>query len=228
MMNDEESSGFSSSLINHNSSFVFPLLVSFFQIDYNRAGGIMNLKDYFENALAYRDYVALLGDNTSLHHLHYGRFNIPADTADTIGQMKPMKILVLTEPWCGDSLAIFPVVRKIAEANENWELRVLRRDENPELMDRFLTKGARAVPIFLFLSGDFSLLFRFGPRPKAAQDIFEEHREMFKQGKIEKSEVIKKIRNFYSRNHGQAILAELMDSFTRPDFNENHGNEKKD
>ena len=174
---------------------------------------MMNYKEYFEKALTYREYVALLGDNTSLHSLHYGKFNIPEVTANIIGRMNPMKIIVLTEPWCGDSLAIFPVVRKITESNKNWELKVLRRDENPELMDQFLTKGARAVPIFLFLSDDFSLLFKFGPRPKAAQDIFEEHREMFKQGKIEKSEVIKKIRNFYSKNRGQAILDELMESF---------------
>lgn len=188
----------------------------------------MNYKEYFEKALTYRDYVALLGDNTSLHDLHYGKFDIPASTAKTISRMTPLYILVLTEPWCGDSLAIFPVVRKITEANENWELRVLRRDENPELMDQFLTRGARAVPVFLFLSSDFSLLFRFGPRPKAAQDIFEEHREIFKQGKIEKSEVIKKIRNFYSKNRGQAILAELMESFRQFGIIKNDRDEKKD
>jgi hypothetical protein len=178
----------------------------------------MNYKKYFEKALSYREYVALLGENTSLHTLHYGRFNIPEGTAGCIRQMKPMNILVLTEPWCGDSLAIFPVVRKISEVNKRWELRVLRRDENLELMDQFLTRGARAVPIFLFLSRDYSFLFRFGPRPRAAQDIFEEHKEIFKQGKTEKAEVIKKIRNFYSKNCGQAILAELMESFKQSDI----------
>ena len=100
---------------------------------------MMNYKEYFEKALTYREYVALLGDNTSLQSLHYGKFNIPEATANIIGRMNPMKIIVLTEPWCGDSLAIFPVVRKITESNKNWELKVLRRDENPELIRKILT-----------------------------------------------------------------------------------------
>jgi len=189
-----------------------PLVYIFF-MGYNYPGDRMNLKEHFEKALTYDDYVSLLGDNLALHRRHYGKFEISAEEGETIKGFKPVNIIVLTEPWCGDSLAIFPVVRKIAEANGNWDMKVLRRDENPDLMDRFLTRGARAVPIFLFLSTDSSLLFRWGPRPKAAQDIFELYREEFKQGKIEKSDVIKKIRNFYARDRGQAILAELLGIF---------------
>ncbi len=180
---------------------------------YNGAGDMMNLKEYFEKALTYDAYVSLLEDNLALHRRHYGKFEITGEDGERIKAMKPVNIIVLTEPWCGDSLAIFPVVRKIAETNGRWEVKVLRRDENPDLMDRFLTRGGRAVPIFLFLSADFSLLFRWGPRPKAAQDIFEQYRDAFKQGKMEKSEVIKKIRNFYARDRGRAILAELLGIF---------------
>lgn len=183
---------------------------------YNDSGDTMNLKEYFEKALTYDEYVALLEDNLALHQRHYGKFEITGEAEEAIKGLGPVNIIVLTEPWCGDSLAIFPVVRKIAETNGNWEVKVLRRDENPDLMDRFLTRGARAVPIFLFLSADFSLLFRWGPRPKAAQDIFEQYREQFKQGKIEKSDVIKKIRNFYSRDRGKAIMAELLEIFKIP------------
>jgi len=198
---------------------VFPL-VSFFPMGYNCAGELMNLKENFEKALTYEEYVSLLDDNLSLHQRHYGKFEISREAGEAIKGIKPLNIIVLTEPWCGDSLAIFPVVRKIAETNGNWELKVLRRDENPDLMDGFLTRGARAVPIFLFLAADFSLQFRWGPRPKAAQNIFEQYREEFKQGKIEKSEVIKKIRNFYARNRGQAILAELLGIFKEPGLQE--------
>jgi hypothetical protein len=127
--------------------------------------------------------------------------------------IKPLKIIVLTEPWCGDSLAIFPVVRSIAEINGHWEMRILRRDENPELMDQFLTRKTRAVPIFLFLDENYSLISRFGPRPQAAQAIFETHREEFKAGKIDKSELIKKIRTFYAKDRGKAILNELLSIF---------------
>lgn len=170
----------------------------------------MNLQSEFEKALTYDEYVGLLEGNLDLHRLHYKKFNISPGEEKIIKEIKPLKILVLTEPWCGDSLAIFPVVRRIAEINGNWDLKILRRDENPGLMDQFLTRNARAVPIFLFLDESFSFIFRFGPRPKAAQDIFETYREEFKAGKIDKSEIIKKIRNFYAKDRGKAILTDLL------------------
>jgi len=170
----------------------------------------MDLKAYFEKALTYDQYVELLEDNRELHELHYKKFKASPGEEQVIQGIKPLKIIVLTEPWCGDSLAIFPVVRRIAEINGQWEMRILRRDENLELMDQFLTRNARAVPIFLFLDENYSLIARFGPRPQAAQAIFEMHREEFKSGKIEKAEVIKKIRNFYAKDKGKAILNDLL------------------
>ncbi|MGD2087109.1 MAG: thioredoxin family protein [Candidatus Aminicenantes bacterium] len=177
----------------------------------------MDLTAYFDKALTYDDYVKLLADNRDLHQLHYKKFIVSPEEEQVIKRIKPLKIILLTEPWCGDSLAIFPVVRRMAEINSHWQLRVLRRDENPELMDQFLTRNARAVPIFLFLDENNSLIFRFGPRPQAAQTIFETYREEFKAGKIEKTEVIKKIRNFYAKDRGKAILNELLAI-----FKENH------
>ena len=173
----------------------------------------MDLKAYFEKALTYVQYVELLEDNRDLHELHYKKFKVSPGEEQVIKRIKPLKIIVLTEPWCGDSLAIFPVVRRIVEINDQWEMRILRRDENLELMDQFLTRNGRAVPIFLFLDDNYSLIFRFGPRPQAAQAIFEMHREEFKSGKIEKTEVIKKIRNFYAKDKGKAILNDLLSIF---------------
>jgi hypothetical protein len=176
-------------------------------------GGDMNLKPFFDKALTYEEYVSQLGENLALHRRHYKKCEIPGESAAEIKGMKPLNILVLTEPWCGDSLAVFPVVKKITEANGKWTIKVLRRDENPELMDRFLTRGGRAVPIFLFLEENGSLIFRWGPRPKPAQDIFEHHRRELNEGKIEKNEIIKKIRKFYAKDHGKTILRELSSIF---------------
>ncbi|MCP4221544.1 MAG: thioredoxin family protein, partial [bacterium] len=159
--------------------------------DYPTTGGHMDFREYFEKGLTYDEYVAQLGDNLALHQLHYKKFQLPADAENEIKQSKGLNILVITEPWCGDSLAVFPVVRKMAEANSNWGFKIALRDKNPELIDQFPTRGGRAIPIFLFLAQDFSLVFRWGPRPKASQDIFEQYRPQINEGAIEKSEVIK-------------------------------------
>ncbi len=171
----------------------------------------MNYKHYFEKAMKVEEFETLLGEHAELFKLHYEKFQVSPGTQEILMKTSPLKVLALTEPWCGDSLAIYPVIKKIVENTRSWELRVLLRDENLDLMDQFLTRGGRAVPIFLFLTGDYSLLFKWGPRPKAAQDIYEEYRERIESGQIEKKDIIKKIRYFYSSNAGQSILSEIME-----------------
>jgi hypothetical protein len=172
----------------------------------------MNLKAYYDKAMNYEDYVSKLEENLKMHQLHCKRFEneVTEEDVKNIKAIKPANVLVLTEPWCGDSLAVLPVVRKIGEINGSWPFKVLLRDENLDLTDQFLTRGGRAVPVFLFLSDDYSLIFKWGPRPKEAQDIYEAHRLQLQDGTIEKTEVIKKIRNFYARDHGRSIFSELM------------------
>lgn len=166
---------------------------------------MMNLLADFERALPLQEYKKLLGDQADLYALHYKKALEETPPVDASG----LKILVLTEPWCGDSSALLPVIEKLFREN-NVEIRILLRDQNPELMDRFLSNGGRSIPVFLFLDGQGQFLMRFGPRPAAAQAIFESHREDIKAGRIERSEVSRKIRNFYARDRGQAIISEVI------------------
>ena len=175
----------------------------------------MNLLTDFNRALFYETYIKELGEYTSLHQLHYKKFSFSPEEKSKISQYSPMKILVLTEAWCGDSLALMPVLQKISEVNENWQLKVLHRDSNPELMNKFLTHGMRAIPVFLFLDADGELLLRWGPRPKSAAYIFESHRQQLQQGKIQKQDILKKIRTFYAHDRGRSTLLELIDLFEK-------------
>ena len=161
----------------------------------------MNYLNEFNRGMTIEEYKQLLGDQLVVHDLHYKKVQIK----DAKNIPDDLVILVLTEPWCGDSTAILPVIQKLFEKT-NIKIRILRRDDNPELMDRFLTNGGRAIPIILILNKDGSYLGRFGPRPQQASDIYEAHRDAIERGEIEKSEVIRKIRTFYAKDRGQAIL----------------------
>jgi hypothetical protein len=175
------------------------------------------LSDY-KRALPYAAYIDILAKNLSLHQLHYKKFVIDTTTMNKISNFQSMKILVITEPWCFDSLALLPVIKKIAECNKHWDLKILLRDKNTELMEKFLTAGAKAIPVFLFLNEKGELLFRWGPRPTPGVDIFNRHRSLIKNGKIEKQEVIKKIRIFYAKDRGKTTLSELIDLFNDHDL----------
>jgi hypothetical protein len=166
-------------------------------------------------AISYQEYVDILEDNLSLHQLHYNKFKIDQVNGEKIEKFKACKILVISEPWCGDSLALLPIIRKISEINNRWEIKILLRDSNLDLMDQFLTRGVRGMPMFLFLNENGDFQFSWGPRPEGATQIFESHREQINDGKIDMKEVIKKIRVYYAKDRGIRTLKELMQLFEK-------------
>lgn len=85
--------------------------------------------------------------------------------------------VVLSEGWCGDAAQNLPAIAKIAEQNENIELKILLRDENPELMDAYLTNGGKSIPKLIALDNQTkSELFTWGPRPKEIQKLVVQHK----------------------------------------------------
>lgn len=171
----------------------------------------MNLAEYYDRAISYKEYLDLLGENHSLHQLHYRKFEPENEHLEMIRGLGSFRVLVITEPWCADSLAMLPVLGKLNEVAGSWSIKVALRDENPELMEKFLTNGTRAIPMFLFLDEKSNLRFTWGPRIKTAQEIFESYREAIDSGEIGKPEVMKKIRVFYAKNRGQSIAREFLE-----------------
>lgn len=76
--------------------------------------------------------------------------------------------LVLSEGWCGDAAQILPILHKMSQLNSNIDLKVVFRDENPELMDQFLTNGGKAIPKLIVLNSDHKVVANWGPRPAGA------------------------------------------------------------
>jgi len=75
--------------------------------------------------------------------------------------------LVITEGWCGDSAQILPFISKMAEFNELIELKIILRDQYPEVMDEFLTDGkSRSIPKVVIMDTEtLEVLGVWGPRP---------------------------------------------------------------
>ena len=173
----------------------------------------MELREYFNIGLTVDAYTQLLGeDQTDLHKLYERRANIDETAIEAVRAAGPHNILVVTEPWCGDSLAIFPVVAKLF-AEAGGEIRVIRRDEHTDLIDQYLTNGGRAIPIVIVLDEEFNERFHWGPRPEPAQFIVTEHKAAIAAGEIDKADVHKKVRTFYARDHGKTIVSELVKKF---------------
>jgi hypothetical protein len=81
----------------------------------------------------------------------------------------PAKILALAEAWCGDVYRELPTAVRIAETT-GLELRIFYRDENPDIMDEFLSNGgkSRAVPVIVFYTADLRYITHFTERSASA------------------------------------------------------------
>lgn len=84
---------------------------------------------------------------------------------------EPQVWLVITEPWCADSAYALPILAAAADANPNLTLRLLLRDEHPAVMDRYLTRGGRAIPKLIAFAEEGTELFQWGARPQALYDL---------------------------------------------------------
>jgi hypothetical protein len=81
----------------------------------------------------------------------------------------PAKVLALAEAWCGDVYRELPTAVRIAEA-AGLELRIFYRDENPDIMDEFLSNEgkSRAIPVFVFYTADLQYITHFTERSASA------------------------------------------------------------
>jgi hypothetical protein len=81
----------------------------------------------------------------------------------------PAKILAIAEAWCGDVYRELPTFVRIAEAT-GMDLRIFYRDENPDVMDEFLSNDgkSRAIPVFVFYTADLQYITRFNERSASA------------------------------------------------------------
>lgn len=122
---------------------------------------------------------------------------------DTVTE--PRLWMVLTEPWCGDSAQCLPYLAAMAARNPRIELRILPRDENTDIMDLYLTNGGRAIPRLVVFDAEGEELWTWGPRPAAAQAVFDQARS---EG-LKKPELLEKLHLWYGRDRGREIEREL-------------------
>ncbi|HEX5386531.1 MAG TPA: thioredoxin family protein [Gemmatimonadales bacterium] len=117
-----------------------------------------------------------------------------------------LRLLVLVEDWCGDASNTVPVLARLAEAAPGVELRVLRRDEYPAVMDRYLTNGSRSIPVVIALDEHFRERGHWGPRPTMLQAWVMAQRA----AGAPKESIYPEVRRWYARDHGETTLDQVL------------------
>lgn len=123
------------------------------------------------------------GDNHSDAMLEYTRMNVVRmnrlDKKTTVAEAvqaklaaidRPLVWLTITEAWCGDAAQIIPVLQKMADQQDHIDQYLILRDEHLDIMDAFLTNGARSIPVTIVIAADTNeVLGHWGPRPNELQ-----------------------------------------------------------
>jgi len=117
--------------------------------------------------------------------------------------------IVLTESWCGDAAHALPIINKMAEVSETIDLRIVLRDENEALMDKFLTNGSKSIPKLIAIDTDTKeVVDSWGPRPTEATKMVEEQKEKFG---ILDADFKKELQVWYNANKGVNIEENILE-----------------
>lgn len=185
-----------------------------------------------QNSMSYNDYLKLIDEkiaqNSSTGHeqsemltdftkLNRARMKRLDKTQQILPELAAMvqKIdtkqiwLVLTESWCGDAAQNIPVLKKLADLNPLIDLRLILRDDNDALMQKYLTNGGKSIPKLIAVSEDLETeLFTWGPRPATAQ--VEVKRLLDENGGFN-DKVKESIQVWYNNDKGISMQKELME-----------------
>jgi Thioredoxin len=166
---------------------------------------MLDFRTLWEQALPFDAYVAASSQHRGLWEGLYRIARLPEWALSAVPAGTRRRLLVLAEDWCGDASNTVPVLARLADTVPELELRVLRRDEHPEVMDRYLTNGSRSIPIVIALNEEFDEVGHWGPRPTELQSWVLTNRQT-----IPKSELYPQVRRWYARDRGETTLREVL------------------
>ena len=186
--------------------------------------------ELINNAMTYEAYRQLIDDlllegkttgpKQSAEMTHYTQMNVArmkrldkrTQLSDSLKEQlaaigKPQIWLVISEGWCGDAAQIVPILAAMANESPNIKLKLILRDDNLEVMDAYLTDGARGIPKLIVLdAATLEEIATWGPRPAPAQEMLYE----FKANPDETyPEFSKRLQIWYTKDKTKHIQAEL-------------------
>jgi thiol-disulfide isomerase/thioredoxin len=126
-------------------------------------------KERFYSGLTLAEFVAGMKENRDKFEENLRNVELRDEDKARLAQAnEPVRVVVIAEDWCGDVLRYLPVLVKMAQRADRWEVRVFYRDANPDLIERWLKDGThRAIPVVAFFDEDWNELGYYQEKPAA-------------------------------------------------------------
>jgi len=167
--------------------------------------------DEWDAAVTWDEYYAGVEKHAELWKHHWEHAEVDDLTrARLLDLPGPRRVLVLTEDWCGDAVRSVPVIVKACSDAPNVEVRLMDITNRPELIERHLSKTAKAIPVAIVADGDGNDLGWWGPRPAPLQAMLRQ--QLIEKGRPAKDEIgsfYAPIMGWYKRDAGRTTLEEI-------------------
>jgi hypothetical protein len=171
----------------------------------------MALRDRFRRAATIEELLATVTRNVELWTAMWRHARVDEEYVSRVSALPGRwHLLVLSEDWCGDAVNTVPIVARLAERCPNLDLRVLARDENPDIMDAHLTGSSRSIPVIIVFDDVFEERGWWGPRPTVLQHWVSGQGQL-----LEKSARYREARTWYARDRGRTTLGEVVSIIER-------------
>jgi len=131
-------------------------------------------------------------------------------TAATQKVSEPLDVYIITENWCGSSMANLPYIVKILATNKNFNVMVALRDSNPDFMNLYLSPtGGKSIPKVIGVNKASEEAIDWGSGSKAEAT---KRKELLTEGD-ERPEFIQKLSAWFTENNLKAIEDDFKEVF---------------
>ncbi len=117
--------------------------------------------------------------------------------------------ILLAESWCGDGAQCIPVIAGIAAQSNCIDLKLILRDNHPDIMDAYLTNGSRAIPKLICFDKDtHQEIGHWGPRPAGIQQMVINFKQAHPD--INHAEFVKNLHLWYAKDQTRALQQDFV------------------
>ncbi len=184
----------------------------------------MNSTEWQDKAISYTKYLEIIefraanpnpeDDHDAYYRLNWqrtkriGKTYRPSDKfLKALQSITDLTWMIITEPWCGDSAQNLPYLAVMADTSDKINLKIVIRDENPQIMDGYLTNGSRSIPKLVVFNASGQEIFQWGPRPEPAVALFSGE----KTAGTPKEIIIEKLHKWYAVDRGKTLETEILE-----------------
>jgi len=125
---------------------------------------------YWDQAMDADAYIAQMTQNRELFERRIQSTEISEETRAAFAGA-PLRFLILTEDFCGDSAQFIPPIIRLSQELDNVDVRLLLRDQHRDLASGYVRKdGYQAIPVLILLDKQGTELGYLVERPALVND----------------------------------------------------------